>query len=252
MERLVINRTNVNPTTGAVLYDAKGDALGEGTFYLKGRPTVFEKGITFRPITTANRYFSFNAKDNKYEGETVYVYSKWSEEQKRYVTNEPIDNKGTIRLGRPDSDQLRLMSEIEQDYWRKKVRWQLCLFGIAYFAGGSYEGDLVEFNYSGKTGMDISEFLGKFKRPWYKTLFTLGTEVQGDIIKPRLTKLKWEPKVEDQVNEAVKETYRHLETINQKLEQLHRTAIDERSGVVSEKVKKPERTSNTLDSEIPF
>mgnify|MGYP000272919681 CR=1 FL=1 len=249
MERLVINRTNLNPITGAVLYDSVGAPMGEGTYTIKGSADLFDKTILFRPIVSAYKYFAFNAKEHKYEGETVYVYGKWNDNSNKYETNEPIDNLGTVMLGRPPKDELEAMDPIMQDYWRKKARWQMCLFGLADFAG-SAESILCEFTYSGRTGVEILDVLNKQKKPWYDTKYHMSTTKLGEIIKPVLKKFKTD---NEDVQDAVKETYTYLDNYNAKIAEYHKQAIAARSLPPQKPiVKTAKKSSEDLDSHIPF
>lgn len=249
MQRLLINRTGVNPATGKPILDMKGEHLIEGSFHLKNDHN-HEKEILFRPIVAWPRYYSYNAKTGKYEGDTVYIRQLWNEETGKYVQDEPIDSNGGIMLGRPAPAVLNAMSEEEQEKWRNKVKWQICIFGVAYFPGKK-EGVLVEFAASGRKGMDMLTFLNGFKKPWYQNLFILSLDRNGKHIQPQIRKLKtdllkdMDEGLKGFLKACVDEVYAYGEKMNSHIRDAHEKAM---IGKVKDKTK----PDVDLDEEIPF
>lgn len=222
MERLVINRDGVHPSTKKPIYDTEGNALGAGSFYIKGRDNGFEKELLFRPISIYSRYFYFNPKTNQYDGETILAQSRWDEEEGRFIEDEPIDNKGTIRLGRPSPVEMKELDEVTQGIWRQKAKWQICIFGLAYFASQK-DPILVEFDQSGKAGVGLSTYINKYcKKPTQDTILRLSLTPDGKHIKPTFNKIGVEP---GDFSTFVQEVETHVDNYNENIRRQHREAV---------------------------
>lgn len=225
MERLVINRDGVHPSTKKPIYDANGNALGKGSFYIKGTATGFESELLFRPIDVYSRYFCYNAKTNKYDGETILFQSKWDEAEGKFIEEEAIDNKGTIRLGRPEKAELEQMDEMVQQMWRTKSKWQLCIFGLAYlnFLPAPVT---VEFDASGRVGVHLSTYINKYlKKPLHENVLRLFLTENNGNIQPSFEKFSNNKEDDAIMNPAIDSVRRHIEAYNANVRNQHEDAL---------------------------
>lgn len=252
MDRLVIHRSAMHPVTDSVLLDSDAKPMGEGSFYIKGETDLFEKAILFRPLAIAQRYFEYDAKESKYVGQTTYIISSWDNENKKFVENIAYDTRGTIRLGRPTGRELKELDPILQKEWRQRIKWQACIFGIAYFTGGNMDGRLVEYTASGTTGLDLIEFFKDVKKPLSQHLYNLTLERVNDVIKPRFRKYKTDSTASEVIKTKVKEVYNHINTVNESIYNKY-TEINAVKADVQERLsgndKLPTKKKN---DEIPF
>lgn len=244
----------MHPITKTPVLNGKGEKM-DASFYIKNDPTWFQDEVIFRPIAAWQKYYTYNAYKNKYEGETVYIRSTWDDEQKKYIVNQPYDNLGTLRLGRPDTEEFKKLDHFTQQMWRTKAKWQMCLFGLVYFSNKA-EPILVEFSYAGKKGMDILEMLKGIKRPLWQQTYITNLELNGDHWQPAFKKLKFELAVDmneqqkTMIKKAVIDTYKHGDAHDAKIMKAHEEAL---TGKALEEFKKnkPVLTSN-LDEEVSY
>lgn len=224
MERLVINRDGVHPTTKKPLYDANGNPLGTGSFFIKGNTLGFEKELLFRPIDVFNRYFYYDAAASRYDGETILFQSKWDEAEGKFTEEEAIDNKGTIRLGRPGKGEFEKLDPMLQQMWRQKAKWQVCIFGLAYL-NHLPKPVTVEFNAAGRVGVQLSSYINKNKRPLHDNILRLFLTDNNGNIQPTFEKFASNPEDASIMNPALEEVKSYVKEYNDKIRKLHEDVL---------------------------
>jgi len=87
--------------------DDEGNPIKKGLFWIKGveGERAFAETITIRPLAHHYQYLHWSQAEKKMANKTILI-TNWGQE--------PIDEKGTVRCGRPDSKTLKQLTDDER------------------------------------------------------------------------------------------------------------------------------------------
>ena len=273
IERLVFHRNGDHPVTKAPVKDMNGNVLGGGSFYIKSdlnnHNPPFEKELVIRPLAVYSKYLHWDEKNRVYDCETVYFSTEFDAEQGIFVdTPEPIDNKGTLRCGRPSN--LELNNFDDPDIRRAKLskgRWYLSIFAQVYSANKVHP-VTAEFLVGGKVGLDLGRYLRKIDKPLVNNQLRLFSVVNVDkTIHPKLELIGFKDYTTNPVAmKALSEVEAYVTAHNEKITEQHQEAVlAKNSGPQPIEKAKPKTTNKAMakaieeelstpdtDEELPF
>jgi hypothetical protein len=166
--------------------DESGNPIKKGLFWIKGLEgeKAFAEKISIRPLAHHYQYLHWSQAERKLANKTILI-TNWGQE--------PIDEKGTVRCGRPDSKTLKQLTDDERGKYSeiKCFRQVRCLVD---FEGKTSTGEAVKHKNLPAIillkGSNFSPFEDEFKKVmpkganlWdYKATVTTERRKQGSVV----------------------------------------------------------------------
>lgn len=114
--------------------DDNGNELKKGTFTLQGGDhNIYAKEATFRALGDYMQYLHYSQEEEAVVNRTII----------HRIGDEPIDEKGTVRCGRPIGKELQQMSP-DQKAQFKEITCFRYIYGVVSMTGVTAEGDKTE------------------------------------------------------------------------------------------------------------
>lgn len=114
--------------------DASGRDLKKGVYYVDdGDEPVYAKTVEFRPLGQTLQWMDYDNDENKFVNKTLQI---------RDFRQEPRDEQGTLRCGKPKSDVLKDMPKAEQKKYQS-IKCVRHIQGIVSYTGKTVTGEEV-------------------------------------------------------------------------------------------------------------
>lgn len=166
--------------------DESGNPIKKGLFWIKGLEgeKAFAEKISIRPLAHHYQYLHWSQAERKLANKTILI-TNWGQE--------PIDELGTVRCGRPDSKTLKQLTDDERGKYSeiKCFRQVRCLVD---FEGKTSTGEAIKHKNLPAIillkGSNFSPFEDEFKKVmpkganlWdYKATVTTERRKQGSVV----------------------------------------------------------------------
>lgn len=230
--------------------------LKKGLFFVTNQDeAVYASKVKIRVLAQFFQYKHWDNKAEKYVNNTILM---------RNMRQEPIDEKGTVRCGKPKTSVIRDMPEDKQEAWWRDVKCYRQLYVLVSYTGTTADGDEVTVEnlpalFSNKgDAYNAFEDQVQSAMPRKRNLYDFWVDVETEK-KKNSSVIYWVPKYSADFSDIVPpseeliDTMEHIATLieeeNERVRSKHRSAMRE-ANLVDDAIEAVSTNYTTLEDDL--